>query len=59
MTTCIVAAGIGKEGSRKPSLFGRKRYIEIATKPAKNNKYLKLNKLKYEERFFELKMLND
>ena len=55
----MVAAGIGKEGSRKPSLFGRKRYIEIATKPAKNNKHLKLNKLKYEERFFELKMLND
>ena len=44
----MVAAGIGKEGSRKPSLFGRKRYIEIATKLTKNNKHSKLNKLKRE-----------
>ena len=32
VTTCVVAAGVGKEGSRKPSLLGRNRRIEIATK---------------------------
>ena len=54
----MVAAGIGKEGSRKPSLFGRKRYKEIA-KTAKNNKHPILNKLKCAEQVFELKILND
>ena len=28
----VVAARVGKEGSRKPSLLGRKRHIELATK---------------------------
>ena len=32
VTTCVVAAGVGKEGSRKPSLLGRNRRIGIATK---------------------------
>ena len=59
VTTCVVAAEDCKEGSRKPSLLGRKRYIEVATKLTKNNNYSKLNKLKREERFFELKILNN
>ncbi|MBI0004971.1 hypothetical protein H3S74_01800 [Gilliamella sp. W8126] len=32
VTTCAVAMVVGKEGSRKPSLLGRKRHIELATK---------------------------
>ncbi|MBI0155553.1 hypothetical protein [Gilliamella sp. M0364] len=32
MTTCVVAAGDGKEGSRQPSLLGRNRRIEITAK---------------------------
>ena len=32
MTTCVVAVGVDKEGSRKPSLLGRNRHIELATK---------------------------
>ncbi|MBI0005018.1 hypothetical protein H3S74_02035 [Gilliamella sp. W8126] len=32
VTICVVAAGVGKEGSRKPSLLGRNRSIEIVTK---------------------------
>ena len=59
VTTCVVAAEDCKDGSRKSALLGRKRYIEIATKLAKNNKHPILNKLKCAERFFELKMLND
>jgi len=51
----MVAAGIGKEGSHKPSLLGRKHHIEVATKLTKNNKHPKLNKLKGEERFLNLK----
>ncbi|WP_294884886.1 hypothetical protein [uncultured Gilliamella sp.] len=32
MTTCVVAAGVGKEGLRQPSLLGRYRRKELATK---------------------------
>ncbi|WP_256363511.1 hypothetical protein [Gilliamella sp. N-G2] len=32
MTTCVVAARVGKEGSRKPSLLRRNLGIEIAIK---------------------------
>ncbi len=32
VTTCVVAAGVGKEGSRKPSLLGRNHHIKLATK---------------------------
>ena len=32
VTTCVVAAGVGKEGSRKPSLLGRNLRIELAIK---------------------------
>jgi len=32
VTACVVAAGVGKEGSRQPSLLGRNLGIEIATK---------------------------
>ena len=49
MTTCVVAAGVGKEGSRKPSLLGRNRRIELATK--QQNVRNSANK-KFEERVF-------
>ena len=32
VTICVVAARVGKEGSRKPSLLGRNRRIELITK---------------------------
>ncbi|MBI0004652.1 hypothetical protein H3S74_00185 [Gilliamella sp. W8126] len=32
VTTCVVAVGVGKEGSHKPSLLGRNRRIELITK---------------------------
>jgi len=32
VTTCVVAAGVGKEGSRQPSLLGRNRRIKITAK---------------------------
>ena len=32
VTTCVVVAGVGKEGLREPSLLGRNLCIEIATK---------------------------
>ena len=32
MTTCVVAARVGKEGSRQPSLLGRNRRIKITAK---------------------------
>ena len=46
VATCIAATGVGKAGSCNPSLLGRKRYMEVATKLAKNNKHPKLDKLK-------------
>ena len=32
VATCIAATGVGKAGSCNPSLLGRKRYMEVATK---------------------------
>ncbi|MBI0005723.1 hypothetical protein H3S74_05715 [Gilliamella sp. W8126] len=32
VTTCEVAAGVGKDDSRKPTLLGRYRRKELATK---------------------------
>ncbi|OTQ59276.1 hypothetical protein B6D18_04375 [Gilliamella sp. A7] len=32
VTICVVAARVGKEGSRKPSLLGRNHHIKLATK---------------------------
>ena len=51
MTTCVVAAGVGKEGSRKPSLLGRNRHIELATK--QQNVRNSNNPKNFEERVFK------
>ncbi|OTQ78496.1 hypothetical protein B6D14_06860 [Gilliamella apis] len=34
VTTCVVAVGVGKEGSRQPSLLERNHHIKLTSKLA-------------------------
>ena len=56
-TTCVVAVGVGKEGSRQPSLLERNHYIKLTSKLATKQQNVRiLNNQKLRNGVFKAKI---